>query len=182
MPKQISDEEYAALLEDRQIARFIKPIYESPKTGHKARALIKEFYPDVQIPDYDIEQRLTERIDKEREEREERERKKVEGEQEKNFKEARAKTQKEYGFTDDGMADLEKFMVERNIGDYEVAASYRRSKEPKQSDADFGTGDHFWNHQKQDGFAEIAADPEAWGRKEILGALRRDQQRAREGR
>jgi hypothetical protein len=38
---------------------------------------------------------------------------------------------------------------------------------------------HFWNHPKQDGFKEIAADPESWARKEILKAVVADERTAR---
>jgi hypothetical protein len=37
----------------------------------------------------------------------------------------------------------------------------------------------FWRHQEAPNFAEIAKDPEAWGRKEILGAIQKDQESAR---
>ena len=88
--------------------------------------------------------------------------------------------QREFGFTEDGMKDLEKFMLDKNIGDYEVAATYHASKNPKQSEANYSDG--LWNHAKQDGFAEVAKDPEGWARNELLGAMRRDQERTRGGR
>ena len=59
------------------------------------------------------------------------------------------------------MTDLEQMMVERNIGDYDVAAAYLRAKavdERGSSTMDAGTT------TKQEGFKEIAADPEGWGK------------------
>jgi hypothetical protein len=66
-------------------------------------------------------------------------------------------------------------MVERNIGDYEAAATFKAARDPKPIDAQLNS--HYWDHTKKSGWAEIAKDPEAWGRKEIMGAIQRDQQR-----
>ena len=181
MPREITDQEYDFLKGRAQVADFVESIYNDPALTREAKALIKKKYPQMQIPDYDIEERVDEKIAKERTERLEAEKKRLEAEQDMQFKQLREKTQKEYGFTDEGMADLEKFMVERKIGDYDVAASYRAAKEPKQSDADSGR-EHFWNYPKQDGFKEISEDAEGWAHKEILGAIRRDAERARGGR
>ena len=178
---EIDELELRRLKAREQVADFVEPIYNNPKLSKQAKRLIKEQYPDLEIADLDIEDRLEKRLDDDKKEREEAARAAREEEQDKRYKEMRSKTQKDYGFTDEGMADLEKFMIERNIGDYEVAASYRASKEPKPSEADADSGrDHFWNHAQQDSFAEISKDPEAWGRKEILGAIRRDQVKARD--
>ena len=75
------------------------------------------------------------------------------------------------------MKDLEGWMQDKGVGDYEVAAQYRASKNPKTSEPTMDTG--FWHHQEAPNFAEIAKDPEAWGRKEILGAIHKDQESAR---
>src|SRR5262245_48462368 len=179
--REIEEAEYQRLKAREQVADFVEPIYNNPKLSKQAKRLIKEQYPDIEIADLDIEDRLNARLDDEKKEREDADKARSDAERDKNFKEMRSKTQKDYGFTDEGMADLERFMLERNIGDYEVAASYRASKEPKPSEANADDGrDHFWNHAQQDGFAEISADPEKWARKEILGAIKRDQAKARD--
>ena len=90
---------------------------------------------------------------------------------------SRAKVKKDYGFTDEGMADLEKWMHEKAVADHEVAAEYRASKNPQTSSPTYDS--QFWRHEQADNFNEIAKDPEAWGRKEILGAIHRDEERAR---
>lgn len=177
MPREITDEEYNFLQGRKQVADFVESIYNDPALSKEAKALIKKKYPQVQIPDYDIEEKITSRLDEDRKQREEEKRAAKEAEEEKRFSETRTKVQKEYGYTDDGMKDLEKMMLERNIGDYEVAATYHAAKNPKQSDANQHDGR--WHYQKQDNFAEIAKDPEAWAENEILGALRRDQERTK---
>lgn len=180
MPREISDEEFNFLQGRRQVADFVESIYNDPVLSKEAKALIKKKYPQIQIPDHDIEERVNQRIDEDRKARDEERRAAKEAEQEKQFKETRSKVQQDYGFTEDGMKDLEKFMVEKGVGDYEVAASYQASKNPKQSEANYSDG--LWNHQKQEGFGEIAKDPEGWARNELLGAMRRDQDKMRGGR
>lgn len=180
MPREISDEEFNRLMVKAQVADFIEPIYNDPLTGPKAKALIKEKYPQIQIADFDLEQRFNQKFDEERKVREAERKAAKEAEEEKTFKATRSKVQQDYGFTDDAMKDLEKFMVDKGVGDYEVAASYQASKNPKQSEAVYSDG--LWNHQKQEGFEQIAKDPEGWARNELLGAMRRDQEKMRGGR
>jgi hypothetical protein len=179
MPREISDDEYNALMGKAQVADFVETIWNDPQLAPEAKRLVKKKYPQVQIPDYDIESRLHQRVDHEVKRFEEYERKKIADEQERKFQNLRNETKTKYGLTDEGMSDLEKFMMEKNIGDYEVAAEYRIAKTPKQSDADYGR-DHFWDHSKQKGFSDVSADPEGWARKEILGAIRRDEEKNRQ--
>jgi hypothetical protein len=180
MPREVSDEEYNFLQGRKQVADFVESIYNDPVLSKEAKALIKKKYPQAQIPDYDIEERFNQKLDDERKSREEERKAARQAEEEKRFNEARSRVQQDYGFTDDAMKDLEKFMVEKNVGDYEVAASYHASKNPKQSEATFSDG--LWNHEKQEGFGEIAKDPEGWARNELLNAMRRDQDKLRGGR
>ena len=180
MPKQITDEEYNYLQQRHQIASFVESIYNDPALSREAKALIKKKYPKLDIPDYDLRNEINDRLDKEKAERDEERKKAKEAEDEAHYKKTRKDTQEKYGFTDEAMKDLEAFMVERNIGDYDVAASYKASKEPRASEPTWDSTR--WHHEKQDGFAEIAKDPEAWARTEIMGAIGRDQDRARNGR
>ena len=179
--REIEEAEYVRLKGREQVADFVEPIWNNPALSKEAKRLVKKQYPNIEIADLDIEDRLDQRLDAEKKEREEAEKKRKDAEWDKQFKDMRAKTQKEYGFTDEGMEELENFMRERNIGDYEVAASYRASKQPKPSDAADAGRDHFWNHSKQEGFAEISADPEKWGHRELLTAIRKDQDRSKGG-
>lgn len=180
MPKTIADEEYNFLKGRQQVADFVESIYNDPALTKEAKALIKKKYPNMAIPDYDIEQRVEERLAADRKEREDRESEQRKKADEDRFNSVRKKTQEEYGFTDKAMEELEQMMVERNIGDYEVAASYKASKEPRPSDATFSDGR--WNHDKAPAFAEIAKDPEGWGRSEILKTLYDQQERSRQQR
>jgi hypothetical protein len=178
MPRNISDEEYNFLQGRRQVADFVESIYNDPQLAREAKALIKKKYPHLNIPDFDIEQRVDERFEKERQEREAREDAQRKAAEDDRFKKLRDKTKADYGFTDEAMAKLEQLMVDRNIGDYEAAAMLMASKEPKTSEPTFDS--QHWNHDKQDNFAEISKDPEAWGRSELMRAIRADEQKARE--
>lgn len=180
MPREIEDEEYNFLQSRRQVADFVESIYNDPVLNKEAKALIKKKYPQVQIPDHDLEERFNQRLDEEKQAREDEKRASRQAEEDRKFEQTRTKVKEDYGFTDDGMKELEKLMVDRNIGDYEVAASYHASKNPKPSEAVHSDG--FWNHSKQDGFKQIADDPEGWARREILGAIRKDTDNARGGR
>ncbi len=176
MPRQVSDEEYAFLQGRRQIADFIEPIYHDPALSKEAKALIKRKYPNLEIPEHDLEEKFEKRLAEERHAREEAEAERRNQQDQDRFNSVRRKTQDEYGFTDDAMTELEKLMVEKNVGDYEVAASYLASKKPNPSAAT-AFDDGLWNHSKAPGFVEIAKDPEGWGRGEILKALHKDQER-----
>lgn len=178
MPRTISDEEYAHLVGRKTIADFVEPIYNSKELGPQARALIKQAYPNLQIEGYDIKEELKGEIKAVRDEIKETERQRQDREDAEKFQRTRKATQEQYKLTDEGMKKLEDLMVERNIGDYDAAATYMISKEPRPVDPTMGS-QRFWNHEKRDNFAEISKDPEKWGFQELLGAAERDSARAR---
>jgi hypothetical protein len=180
MPRSISDEEYNFLQGRRQVADFVESIYNDPQLTREAKMLIKKKYPNLPIPDLDLEAKVDARLDAEKKERDDADSARRKAAEDEYYSRLRAKTQADYGFTDEAMTRLEKVMVERNIGDYEAAAMLMASREPKTSEPTFDS--QHWQHEKQDGFADIAKDPEAWGRNEILKAMKLDEQRNRGGR
>lgn len=179
MPRTISDEEYNHLVGRKTVADFVEPIYNSKELGAEARALIKKAYPNLQIEGFDLKQELKSEIAQVRQEFHETERQRKDREETEKFQQTRKQTQDRYRFTDDAMKRLEDLMVERNIGDYEAGALLMAAKEPRAADPHAGPAQHYWNHEKQDGFAEISKDPEKWGMRELLQAAERDSQRAR---
>jgi hypothetical protein len=180
MPRTIPDEEYQFLQGRRQIADFVESIYQDPALTKEAKALIKKKYPNLAIPDYDLETKVEERFAAEKKERDDREAEQRKTEEQQRFQNVRKDTQSKYGFTDKAMEELEQFMVDHNVGDYEVAAGYKASKEPRPSDVTFNDGR--WNHDKAPGFQEIAKDPEGWARSEILKSLYSDEERRKQQR
>jgi hypothetical protein len=177
MPRTISDEEYKYLQDKRMTADFVESIYNDPQLNKEAKRLIKRKYPNLAIPDFDIETKVEQRFNAEDQKKAKEAADAAAKADRDAWNTSRAKVQKEYGFTDEAMKDLEKWMHEKAVADHEVAAEYRASKNPQTSSPTYDS--QFWHHEKADGFAEIAKDPEAWGRKEILGAIHRDEERAR---
>jgi hypothetical protein len=164
----------------KQVADFVEPIYNDPRFGRDARALIKKAYPNLQIEGYDLEQKIEQRFEDEKKERLDAERKRTEADELEKHKTLRKKVQDQYKFTDEGMKQLEDLMIERNIGDYEAGALLKASKQPRAAEPTTGS-QRFWNYEKQDGFAEISKDPEKWGFNQLLEAAERDAARARNG-
>ena len=177
MPREISDEDWNYYQGRKQVADFVESIYGDPALNKEAKALIKKKYPNLQIADYDLEQKFETRLDAEKKAREDAEAATKQAAEDAAWRKKRSEVQKEYGFTDEAMKDLEDFMVKENVGSYEVAATYKATKDPKASEVTYS--DHMWNHTKQEGFKEIAQDPEGWAHSEILKAIRADEQRNR---
>lgn len=177
MPKQVSDEEYAYLQNRRVTADFVESVYNDPALNKEAKRLIKKKYPQLQIPDLDIEDRIDARFRAQDDAKAKSDKAAADKRDQDAWNASREKVKKDYGFTDDGLKDLEGWMTEHAVADHEVAASYRASKNPKTSEPTYDS--HFWRHEKADNFKEISADPEAWARREILGAINRDDERAR---
>jgi hypothetical protein len=177
MPRTLSDEEFSWLQNKRQVADFVESIWADPALNKEAKRLVKRKYPQMQIPDLDIEDKVEARLEQERQARQAKEDSERQQKENAAWQNQRGATQKRYGLTDEAMGDMEKWMVEKNVGDYDVAASYRVQKDPKVSEAAFDTAR--WSYEKQPSFSEIAKDPEGWGRTEILKAIRTDQDRER---
>jgi hypothetical protein len=175
MPRTVTDEEYAWLKGKETTANFVESIYNDPQLNKEAKQLIKKKYPNLAIPDYDLEKKIDDKFAARDKQIADAREKAQQERHEKTWKQKREETQKGYGFTDEAMEKLERLMVERNIGDYEAGAMLMASKEPKTADAHYET--HLWNHQKKPGWQEIAKDPEGWGSNEILQAIYKDQER-----
>ena len=180
MPREISDEEYSFLQGRRQVADFVEPIYNHPQWGKEAKRLIKKVYPQTRIPDLDIEDSIEARFSAEEKKRAEAETDRKQKEQHDTWQKRRSDVQQQYGFTDEGMKALEDWMVENQVGNYDTAARAKAALEPRTSEAEYDAG--HWHHDKQEGFKEIAKDPEGWARNEFLQAMYRDEQRARQQR
>lgn len=176
MPRTITDDEYAFLQNRRMTADFVESIYNDPQLNKEAKRLIKKKYPNLAIPDYDLEEKLEARTRAEDEKKAKEARDAKTAADAKAWNDSRSNVKKQYGLTDEGLTDLEKWMEEHAVADHEVAASYRHSKDPKTTPIE---DNMYWRHDKADNFKEISADPEAWAKREILGAISRDTERAR---
>jgi hypothetical protein len=188
MPITLTDEQVAQFRAELEAGRraknvedMVNGIWNDPALTNEAKALFKKKYPDVPIPDYDVERKVEQRFAERDKKEADAKKKEREAAQDEDFKSRRKRTQDDYGFTDDAMGRLEKLMNERGIGDYEVAAEYFAAREPKPSDARDAHGPR-WGFQDDKAFDEIAKDPEKWAHSQILQAARTDQQREKQQR
>lgn len=179
MPREITDEEYNWLQGRRQVADLADSVWNDPQLGNAARALLKKKMPNLQIPDYDIRNEMHQEFAAQEQRRQEEKAAEQRTREDEFWQNQRSAAQKKYNLTDDGMKDLEKKMLENNVGNYDVAASHWAPKEPVASTPTHK--DPYWNHGKSDLFKEIAKDPEEWARNEIMGALVNDQNKQRGG-
>jgi DNA-binding PadR family transcriptional regulator len=177
MPRTLTDEEYALLVNKAHVANFAESIWNDPGLNKDAQRLAKRKYPNLQIPELDIEDKVQARFDAEDKRRAEEAAERQKQLEDTEWKDKRTAAQKKYGLTDEGLEKLEKFMGERKVLDYDVAASHLINTQPKTSEAEFSADR--WQHEKQTGWQDIAKDPEGWGRGEILKAIRNDEERAR---
>ena len=184
MPITLDDQQVAHLRtqlaeaqSNKELAQFAQAIWNDPALSNEAKALAKKKWPDMQIPDYDIQKRVDDRFAKEKEERDKVEREATEKAAGERFKAQRKSVQEQYNFTDDAMERMEKEMNERRVYDYEAMAPFFASKEPKPIENT--AGGHFWNHAKQDTFKQIVNDPEDYAFNEIARAVEADDQRRR---
>lgn len=184
MPQQNQDgswrltpQEWAYYTQQDRTANFATSVFNHPKANRKSKELIKEVYPEMQIADYDLEMKLQQYIG-------ENERKQNEASEQKRQQDAeterlqlRKEAQEKHHLTDDAMLEVEQLMREKYIGNYDVAASHFVASRPATSEATFDQ--QYWHHERQNGFADIARDPEAWARNELQNAYRREEQRTR---
>jgi hypothetical protein len=177
MPREISDQEAAYYENRRMVADFMESIYNDPAHNKEVKQIIKKKFPNLQIPDYDLERKVEERFAKEKKDRDDSAEEKRKKDEKDKWDKDRKAAQDKYRYNDEDMKRLEKMMVELEIPNYDVAATYMRSQEPAASEP--ANESRYWRHDQQEGFAEIAKDPEKWGEKEILKALRTDQERAK---
>lgn len=181
MPRQISDQEWEYLNNCRQVVDLVSPVYNDAQLGKEARRLLKKKYPTLPIPELDIDDRLEEqqkRFEEAEKKRADEEKAKLQASQTEQYREQREATRKKYGFTDEAMARLDKLMQDRLVADYEVAGSYLAAQEPKPSSPTYDSTR--WHHERQDGFADIAKDPEAWARDELMRAFQADEIRRKQ--
>ena len=190
MPVTLTDEQVAELRTrlgisetNARIAEAAAGLWNDPDTSAEAKALWKRKYPDSDLGDaYNVEQRLNARLDRQEQDAQKREREAREKAIDEQIASKRRDAQERHRATDDAMKRLEDWMVEKNVGDYDVAAEHFFTRQPGTSNGDDSAFDsQFWHHDRSDLFKEISADPEEWGRKEILKTIREGEQRNRGG-
>jgi len=181
MPVTLTDEQVAAIRAQTEvwqrkaaIADRATNIWNDPRWSDRAKALWKEAYPEEPITDYDLEQRVNARFEQERKTREEEREKERQADYDKQIATGRDRA-KQRGFTAEAVERMEKMMVEKGIRDYDDAMDLMAAREPRPAD-EIGNSGHFWNHDKQEEWKEVAKDPEQWGFEQIRRAVVADAQ------
>ena len=174
MPQTLTDEQIAYLRNRETVANFADSLYNDPTISNELKLLIKRKHPELSIPDFDIESRITERLESEKKERQDAESKQRDEREQKEWAEKRAAVKDRHKFTDDAMDRLETMMKERHIYNYEDAADLMIAREPRTSSPTQELDDRMWHHNRNEQFKEIAKDPQSWARSELMAAMARD--------
>jgi len=184
MPVTLTDEQVAEIKRrldqgerDAQVARASEEIWNDPKLSDRAKALWKEKFPQAKIADHDLKTEIFSRLDAEKKERDDEKKAAEERAATERLTSQKSDVQKRYALTDDAMERMEQEMNDKRVYDYEVMASHWVAKNPRPIEQTHS--DHFWRHEKQDTFKEIAADPEKYAYDEIVKSLREQELRER---
>ena len=182
MPLTLTDEQVAEWRRQQEVAErnartvaFMQEIYDDPELGNDARALIKRKHPKMRIDDYDTRQEMLALREKDRKEREEAEAKAKEEAEVKSWNDDLEAVRKEYSFTDEGMAELDKFMRDNKVYNPKVAAAHIVSQRPQPSQ-DHGGFDsqYLYKNQLRDSEdnKKLFADPDKWMEDTLVTGIR----------
>ena len=180
MPVTLNDDQVGELrrqLEQGQVdkrdADIARAVLSDPELSDAAKALLKRKFPNAQMEGYDIRQEMNDRFQKDREERAAEKKAAADKALDEKITKARKDLRENRNMTDDGIERLEAFMVERGIQDHEDAADLWLVRNPRPVEETASS--HFWQHDKSDGFKEIAEDPEKYAYNEIFRAVKNDE-------
>ena len=160
----------------------------SPKTRRQILSLIKELDPNVQIPELDatkpledkiaaLEKLVRERGDKEAKESEEQQKRTAAAKAEKHFEDGK-KLLKKAGFTDEGIGNVEKFMADRGLVDYEAALALWEKDHPRDEPvmpANFGRDLGLFSPPKDNPWADAVKLPKGRGQDMALRKAQNDE-------
>jgi hypothetical protein len=114
-------------------ATLVDTLQKDPRTRRGLLGLIKTVKPDASIPELDASKPLEDKIDALPKGFETFKNGLVEKDQNAQLEAERARLRTEHGFTDEGIKELEKFMLAKNVGDHEVARLALEASKPKPS-------------------------------------------------
>ena len=166
---EIPDLEWAKIRQKAIIGDFSESLYNDPNVGDELKALIKKAKPQLKIPEWDLEQKITKRLDKEREEREEAEKKRKQEESDRELMARIRAVAEKYSLTDNGTERVIETMHSHQIADPEAAAELVVARQGRATTPHYSDG--LWHHDRGKDFDEIIKDPIKWARKEIHEGL-----------
>ena len=145
---EIEDTRLAEIDSRLKVAENWKTAWEQiladPELKETGWELFQKKFPNIPVPELaaikagrkpvvDAVEKIQKEFDEYKKEQEEKEAKRAKDESDRNVKTAMADAKirlKQAGWDDEGIAKIEQLMLERQIGDYDVAAAYVRSQLP----------------------------------------------------
>lgn len=112
-------------------AGLVDMLGKNPKTRQGLFKLIKEVRPDVNIPEIDAVAATEAKITKVQESIEALTKKLTQDKEDDKLEKERARLTRDHGFTEEGIKELEAFMLKKNVPDHEVARLAMEASRPK---------------------------------------------------
>jgi len=172
-------DEYAQYWNNAQKGVFSQEIYdraEQLKLGDDLRKIIKQTHPNVPQRGFDEQRMVNERInafEKKMADKEKAEKDKAEDD---DWNKRMNGVRDTYRLDDAGMKELDTFMRQEKVANPEIAAAEMNRRSPRMMEASNGFGSPYMNFQKQDGWDEIARNPEKWANDLIFKAAKRQEE------
>lgn len=172
------------LTQIQQLAAGFTGLYNDPKLGMKFKHLLKEWRPDIQIPEIDAAEPHVKTLQELRGELDKLKSSLAEKETDSKLDSALAAARGKYGLTDEGLEAVKKLMVDQRIDDPMIAAELLdgRARRERKVSAPLGRPQRIGADMARDAEKEKAlyADPHAWAQQELLDGLRDIERRATE--
>lgn len=114
-------------------AQLVDTLQKDPKTRRGFLGLIKTVKPDVSIPELDAAAPIEEAISKLTNEISSLKTSLSQKDADADLAGERKRLKKDHAYTDEGIKELEKFMIDHNVGEHEVARLAMEASRPKPS-------------------------------------------------
>lgn len=174
----LTREQFNQLYGNAQKGQFSQEIWdraEQMKLGDELRSIIKRTHPNVPQPGHDEKKEVLDKLYAFQNKLENKERQTQQKAEDDAWNNKLRKVRDEYRYNDDDMKKLDGFMRQHLVYDPEIAAAEMNRRNPRMSDAGDGHG-MFIDYQKQDGWDEIAKNPEKWAHDQIFAAAKKQEE------
>ncbi|HEX8828141.1 MAG TPA: hypothetical protein VF778_08515 [Xanthobacteraceae bacterium] len=174
----LTRQQFNQLYGNAQKGAFSQEIWdraEDMKLGDELRSIIKKTHPNVPHPGHDEKKEVLNELHAFQKKLEDKEKAVAEKAEDDAWNSRLQSVRDAYKYTDDDMKKLDGFMRENQVANPEIAAAEMNRRSPRMSDSGDGNG-MFHNYQKQDGWDEIAKNPEKWAHDQIFRAAKRQEE------
>lgn len=137
-----------------------KSLHDSDESRDDYEAALKKKFPDKYKTSQEKAEPFLSPLKKDMEEFKAWKKSLEEKEQDNNFAESFKRLKKEGGYTEEGIEEIKKIMVDRKVADPEVAAAYFEKRNPPKAIESSGYADRGWNFG--DGADQKDSEAENW--------------------